>query len=108
MEAIITNLLEGGGPAMVVAAGFLWYLHKQTEKKDGEIDKIRLENKGLVDQLIDVQEKRLTADAENRELLRVLIDKSGRSSEVLEMAFTRMEANQLKILEEIQELKRKH
>ena len=93
---------------MALALLIIWYMHKQTEKKDADVISAREENKDLVKQLIDDKEKRLIADQENRELLKRLIDKNGDTYVVMREAFDRMENNQRLMLEELRRFKEKH
>lgn len=107
LSTILKAILETGGPAMAVAVMGLWYLHRQTEKKDDSIDAIREENKDLVKQLIDDKEKRLIADQQNRELIKSLIEKNGATSAAMREYFARMEENQKAMLEKIHQLQSK-
>lgn len=90
---------------MGVAVLFLYYLHRQTEKKDAEISTARAETKDMVSQVIDSQEKRLLADADHRLLIEKLIDKSGSSEQIMRESFARAEANQASMLNELQRLR---
>lgn len=102
---LIEKIAEHGGPAMLVALMFLYYLHRQTEKKDDEVAKVREENSKLYVERIDTVKSIMENDAENRKLIERLVDKTGATTEALRDYFRRMEEAHARLLTEIQELK---
>lgn len=101
-------VVSHGGPSFALACGGVYYLHREKLKAQGEADKVRAENKDLVNQVIDGQEKRIEAEHEHRALLKTLIEKNGATSQQMREAFARMEANQMELMKEIREFKRNH
>ncbi len=101
----ITKLFEWaiahGGPSFVLACAGIYYMYREKTTAQAE-------NKDLVNQVIDGQEKRINAEHEHRALLKTLIEKNGATTQQMRESFARMEANQLKLMEEIREFKSKH
>ena len=102
---LIEKIAEHGGPAMLVALMFLYYLHRQTEKKDEEVAKVREENRKLYMERIDTVRQVMINDGENRQLIERLVDKTGSTTDAVKEYFKRMEDAHIKLLGEIQELK---
>ena len=107
VEQIFTKILEHGGPAMAVAVLFLWYLHRQTEKKDGEIEAERKANRELLATVISDKERMLLSDAENRKLIERLIEKNGDQTKATDEFFRRSETNQTRIIEDVRALRQR-
>ena len=85
-----------------------WYLYREKLKTAKERDDARAENKELINDVINSQEDRIKAEYEHRALLKTLIEKNGETTAAMTRAFERMEANQLKLMEEIREFKSRH
>lgn len=102
---LIEKIAEHGGPAMLVALMFLYYLHRQTEKKDEEVAKVREENRKLYIDRIDTIKTIMENDAENRKLIERLVDKTGATTEAMREYFRRMEEAHAKLILEIQSLR---
>lgn len=101
-------VVANGGPSFVIACGVIWYMDKQVKKKEGDVVATRVENKALVGQVIEGQEKRLLSESEQRGLLKSLIEKNGTLTSSNKESFARMEANQVAMMAEIRDFKEKH
>lgn len=102
--AIFTEILKSGGPAMTVAVLFLFYMHKQGEKKDVEVKTGREDLKDLIRMIISDKEKQLASDSEMRALIDRLMEKNGMNEMSLRESLTRMEESQRQISAQIQQL----
>ena len=101
----LTKLFEwvvnNGGPSFALACAGIYYMYREKTKAQAEA-------KELVGQVIEGQEKRIHAEHEHRQLLKTIIEKNGATTQQMRESFARMEANQIKLMEEIREFKNKH
>ena len=101
---IIEDLIKTG-PVVALLIMAIRYGMAELKKRDEEVEKLRVDNKDLVQQLISDKEQRLEADAQTFTLLEKIMDRSGNTSTILREGLTRLEQNQGRMMEGIQELK---
>lgn len=102
---IIEKILEHGGPAMLVAVAFLWYLHRQTEKKDAALAASDARVRELTRELIDDKTAMLQAAAETREVVSKLVDKSASTDQTVRTMLDRLSADHDRLSAEITALR---
>ena len=105
---ILEKIIEHGGPAMIVAVAFLYYMHRQNEKKDAKILDQQKEIKELNAKRVDDSEKRLFDNLENRKIIERLVDKTGHSNTMVREYFAKSDIKADQILNEIRMIRTEH
>lgn len=104
---IIEKIAETGGTELLVALGFLWYMHKQGIKRDADNTKLSDELRTVNRERIADLEKHLVDLAESRQLMKHLITKSGDNFLQLKSYFDKSELTSAEILKEVRDIQSK-